>query len=163
MNLTPLTRTAAPWLHHLTAAPADLSQAARDLYRQHPRLAVRVVRGGKCPTPKDLFDECAAALQFPLTFGDNWDAFHDCLTDLAWLESDGCVLFLADADRLLSRSSAEQADNLRHVLTEAVQSWNQPERGPARPFHVVFHARPGEEKDLLARWQDAASRLHKLA
>lgn len=158
MNLTALTRPSAPWLHLLTCSPAELSQAARDLTRAHPRLAVRVLRGGKCPNRQSLFNEAAAALQFPLTFGENWDAFCDCLTDLAWLEADGYVLFFADADLLLTRCSEEHADTLWNLLVGAVETWNTPENGPAKPFHLVFHGRPGREKAVQSRWRDPEHR-----
>jgi hypothetical protein len=49
------------------------------------RLVVRTLRGVKMQTVQQLFDEFAAALQFPWYFGENWAAFDECLTDLAWL------------------------------------------------------------------------------
>ncbi|WP_199922364.1 barstar family protein [Microterricola viridarii] len=45
-------------------------------------LTVRVVRGRKMRTLRPLFDEFAAALQFPLYFGENRDAFYERLSDL---------------------------------------------------------------------------------
>ncbi|NBR28797.1 MAG: barnase inhibitor [Betaproteobacteria bacterium] len=42
---------------------------------------------------KQSFLECCArSLQFPQTFGGNWDALADCLEDLAWLPAAGAVI-----------------------------------------------------------------------
>ena len=45
--------------------------------------------------------EFAAALQFPHYFGENWDAFEDCLSDLSWLGDLPLLLIVANADRVL--------------------------------------------------------------
>ena len=45
-------------------------------------LTVRVVRGRKMRNLPGLFDEFSAALQFPLYFGENEDAFDECIADL---------------------------------------------------------------------------------
>src|SRR5262245_37794893 len=118
MDLSPLTRPAAPWFHLLAAAPDDARDALRALERSAgARGAVRFVRGRKAGTAAAFFDEAAAALQFPDYFGENWDAFHDCVDDLAWLHADAVVLGLLDADRLLA-AAEEPAKHLAKVLKE---------------------------------------------
>jgi hypothetical protein len=49
---------------------------------QEARLVVRSVRGRKMTTTAQLYDEFAAALQFPPYFGENWAAFDECLSDM---------------------------------------------------------------------------------
>ncbi len=34
----------------------------------------------------DVFSFYASTLSFPEYFGWNWDAFHDCITDLSWID-----------------------------------------------------------------------------
>lgn len=50
-----------------------------NFYTQLSTDSVKVVtvRGNKSPTANALFDETAAALQFPWFFGDNWSAYMD--------------------------------------------------------------------------------------
>jgi hypothetical protein len=43
---------------------------------------------------------CAAALRLPDWSGDNWDALHECLTDLSWLTGVGHVVLWEDAAAL---------------------------------------------------------------
>src|SRR5437588_13069294 len=142
MNLERLTRPEGPWLHLLVATPADLSDAVRRLELTAPGpAAARVVRGGKATTAAAFFDECAAAWQFPLYFGENWDATLDCLSDLSWLRAGAYVFCVADAGRLLEGAPAEEAQRFLALVNDSASRWNRPEQSrPARPFHVVFHA-----------------------
>jgi hypothetical protein len=112
-----------------------------------------------------FLDECAAALQFPPHFGGNWDALNDCLGDLSWLRAEGLVLCLRDAGHVLSAAALDQLTTLSAVLASAAQAWNQPgsRKRSKRPFHVVLHAIPGEEKALEARWQAAGAGWNRLA
>jgi hypothetical protein len=155
MDLQRLARAQGPWLHLLVAEPSDACNALWALERGAPvPLAARVVRGRKAPTSAALFDECAAALQFPYYFGENWDALRDCLADLAWLRVEAVVLCVADAVHLLDKAPPDEARRLVQVLEETVRHWHQPAKPhKPRPFHVVLHATPREEGALLRRWQ----------
>jgi hypothetical protein len=158
MDLHRLTKTDGPWLHCVIAAPADLSNQIRALEQKSTkRLAARVVRGRRATTKAALLDECAAALQFPLYFGENWDALHDCLGDLDWLNVEALVLIIADTSHLLARASAEEFQQFFRILEEAAKHWRQPGGSTkGRPYHVVLHAAPGEETALLSRCKSAA-------
>ncbi len=161
MNLHALTKPTGPWLHGLSGAAADVSNAARKVQEgEAPRLAARVVRGTKAKAVADLHAEIAAALQFPLSYGENWDALHDCLCDLAWLGAEEYVLFIADADHLLESASAEDAKRFFAVIQSAIKHWGEPAKGrAARPFHVVLHAAPAGVAALDARCHAAGVTL----
>jgi hypothetical protein len=157
MDLHRLTKTDGHWLHSVIAAPADLSNQVRALEQQSTkRLAARVVRCRKASTKSALFDECAAALQFPLYFGENWDALNDCLGDLDWLNVEAFVLVIVDAAHLLTKASVDEVTQLFHILEQAAKRWRHPgASGKGRPYHVVLHAAPGEEAALLNRCKSA--------
>jgi hypothetical protein len=72
-----------------------------------------------------VFDAFAKALGFPDWFGRNWDALHDCLGDLSWLEAPGHVL-LMDGDA--------GGDELLEVLGSAAEYW----AAQGKPFFAVF-------------------------
>ena len=164
MQLAHLTRPAPPWLHLGVATPADACDAVWGLERSAPlRLVARVVRGRKATTAAAFFDEVSAALQFPYYFGENWDAFNDCLTDLSWLRADAVVLFLADAVRLLDKATAGEAQRFVTVIKDTVRERNRPDPpAAARPFHVLFHAVSEDEAALQKRWQALGLSLHRL-
>lgn len=82
---------------------------------------VRAVRGRKARTLDRLFDEFAAALQFPYYFGENWAAFRDCISDLDWLPfKPGVVVVVYGADEVLA--DAHPADMTTLVQTLATAS-----------------------------------------
>lgn len=76
---------------------------------------VREVRGAKMPTVARLYDEFAAAFQFPAYFGENKDAFDECMRDLDDFLVDragevaGYVVVVRDADELLRDQPRELA------------------------------------------------------
>jgi hypothetical protein len=118
--------------------------------------AVRIVRGSKSQTTAALFDETAAALQFPYYFGENWDALDECLADLDWLNGSGFVVIFTDAQRLLDREPADAFARLLDVLDAVAQSWASSARGDAdsagRSFHAVFQCLPEEMAALGSRF-----------
>lgn len=63
-------------------------------------LTVRVVRGRKMRNLRALFNEFAAALQFPLYFGENEDAFNECIAELETLPAgEGYVVTVIEPDQ----------------------------------------------------------------
>jgi hypothetical protein len=115
---------------------------------QDPALVVRLLRGKRCTTPERLFQECAAALQFPAYFGENWDAFEECLSDLEWLPSGGLVLFITQSDRLLEEST-DDLRTLGDILRSAAADWK--ESHPRAPYRIVLHVQPDGEAEAWER------------
>jgi hypothetical protein len=97
-----------------------------------------------------LFNEFGAALQFPYYFGENWNAFDECIKDLSWLNASGYVLIVHDADQILieDADSEGQMQSLLKILKSAALAWSIPvDEGaawdrPSKPFHVIFQASP---------------------
>lgn len=77
----------------------------------------------------------ATALRFPAYFGMNWDALHDCLTDLSWQPAAGYVLYFA-AFRAFAETDGVDADIANHVLQSAADFWRENEV----PFFAVLAA-----------------------
>lgn len=78
-----------------------------------------------CRGKSDLLRRVAAMLDFPKTFGANWDALADCLGDLTWLaHADGYALLFDHAGDL--RDADEPAfDTLLDILEQACARWKK--------------------------------------
>jgi hypothetical protein len=153
MDLSHLTKPAAPWFHLLAAAPDNARDRLRSLAKLGGHVAVRFVRGRKASTTAAFFDELAAALQFPDYFGENWDAANDCLGDLDWIHADAIVLGLLDGDKVLATAGDDAARKLVAVLTAAAEHWNHAaKKKPGRSFHVVIQALPTEADAVARHW-----------
>lgn len=132
------------------------------------RLVVRTVRGAKMRNVAQLHNEFAAVMQFPSYYGENWDAFHDCLTDLVWLPSEaGYVLLLTDAHLALDTSPSD-LEILVRLLASAIAEWAAPaEAGewwdrPAVAFNVVLACDPAVIDSARERWNRAGAVLTEL-
>jgi hypothetical protein len=129
------------------------------------RLVVRTVRGHKMRHVASLYDEFAAALQFPWYFGENWAAFDECIKDLAWLPPEaGYVIVLTDPLLVLEEGPADFTMFVR-LLSEAVEEWATPVQAgewwdrPPVPFNVVLAANETEVADVRERWTKAGAHL----
>ena len=132
-------------------------------------LTVRVVRGRKMKIKQSLFDEFAAAFQFPLYFGENWYAFHECVRDLEdLLAGKGYVVVITEPDEVLAGEDEDRLRLLVNSLTDAAGEWSKPiERGewwdrPAMPFHVVLAGQREVLQRASRRWRAAGGALQTL-
>jgi hypothetical protein len=118
------------------------------LAEQPAKVAIRFLRGKKMATTQSLFDEFAAALQFPYYFGNNWAAFDECLADLSWLPAAAYVMVIFDSTEVLCGEKTDQLDVLLNILERVCREWSSAvEVGeswdrPPIPFHIVFHCTP---------------------
>jgi RNAse (barnase) inhibitor barstar len=64
----------------------------------------------------------STALDFPRTFGRNWDALSDALRDLSWLPGAGYALLFENAGDL-QQHEGEDFDTLLEILEECAQDW----------------------------------------
>lgn len=86
----------------------------------------------------DFLSRAAAALKFPDYFGNNWDAFEDCLTDMSWHESPGFVLLFEDFQGF-AENSPDDFQTALEILKDSASFWAERQkafvallRGPSR-------------------------------
>ena len=96
--------------------------------------AIRIDLAG-CQDKAGLLERIAAALEFPDWFGDNWDAFYDCLADLSWRPGQGRVLILENVHDL-RRAAPQALDTALAIMGDAALAWD--ERG--LPLRVLVAA-----------------------
>ena len=98
-----------------------------------------------CADKATLLTIASAAFDFPHWFGHNWDAFFDCLVDLASARrATGCVIILRNA-AAMREHAPEALDTALGILEDAAKVWER--RGVAmRTFIDVAvpdaHAQP---------------------
>lgn len=127
-------------------------------------LTARVVRGRKMRTVGGVLDEFAAALQFPLYFGENKDAFNECISELEALPAgEGYVVMITEPEQVLADEDARELNWLARALVSAAEEWAQPvDLGewwdrPAVPFHVVLAGERGQVESAARRWSRAGA------
>ncbi|MFC4602610.1 barstar family protein [Rhodococcus kronopolitis] len=154
-TVTEFVAGAGPATGLLTGSPRAADNAAAALAADG--YTVRVVRGRAMTTVAGVFDEFAAALQFPYYFGANKDAFDECLRDAAdWLgESAGLIVVVRGADDLL----VAEPDELRW-FAEAVE--DRAAAHAAAPFRLILQADADASASLARRWVAAGHRLAAL-
>lgn len=93
-------------------------------------------------------------LQFPDYFGNNWDAFEECLRDLSWLPEGPVVL--AHSDLPLANEPLN-AQTYISVLEEAVRAQS---KSNAHPLTVTFPIECMAQIERLRFSQPAAETKH---
>ncbi|MCX4097227.1 barstar family protein [Nocardia sp. alder85J] len=107
--------TAAAVPYDTTATPAlgalavDAGRFSGVRYRVPDGYLARELRGARMRTLAGVFDEFAAAFQFPYYFGENKDAFDECLRDLDEFvgAAAGYVALIRDSAELLADEPGE--------------------------------------------------------
>ena len=154
----------APYLHVLGANISEVTDFALALPKySRLRVIVRFLRGKKMASLSSLYDEFGAALQFPYYFGENWDAFSECITDLEWIPADVYVLVITDSQSVLAEESDEQLAVLTKLLEEAGSEWShpvetsQPWDRPVVAFHVIFQCDKSDEQAVISRLESVGA------
>jgi RNAse (barnase) inhibitor barstar len=139
-----------PYMYLSVASREEFAEYAYRLnYEKSSELAVRVVRGHKMRRLSDLYDEFAAALQFPNYFGENWDALEECLIDLEWLPATGYVLLILNTIEVLSEEPEKQFETLVNVLSRTCEEWTHAKN--PKPFRVILHCTNAADVENLRR------------
>ena len=152
-----------PPLYLLAGETEEVDQyVAKVRYEAGQRLTVIVLRGSNMQSMDRFYDEMAAALQFPLYFGRNWNALDECLVDLDWLPSNAYLLVFADAPSLLRTAGAGDAGAFWKLLSRSSKEWSGGgslggglTRKPT-PFHAVLHA-SGSEAEIFSKMVKAST------
>lgn len=138
-----------PWVLVVAAEASNATDALWAIQRSG-RVRVTFVRGSKMKAVQDLFDEFAAAFQFPYYFGENWAAFDECMADLSWLEDSARAVVVLDSDVVLPDD--RDFEVLMRLLDRVADEWSRAtEFRAAWPFHVVLHVNPANTAVLIDR------------
>jgi hypothetical protein len=103
----------------------DSKQHVQNTFGLAPTPLVVYIRGGKAQSVATALDQFAAAFQFPWYFGDNLDAFWDCMCDLSWLWPFARIsVVIFDANLFLSQERPVEAKKFIDLLSDIIQYWS---------------------------------------
>ncbi|WP_338594193.1 barstar family protein [Paenibacillus sp. Y5S-9] len=133
---------------------------------QSKKVISKMIRGQKCVTVEKLFDEFAAVLQFPSYFGENWNAFEECLNDLTWLQADAYVLCISNVENILRLPNADLKEFIG-ILVSSVREWEEGRdfgliQTEPTPFNIVFQCTKNTEQVLNMKLNDLGMTLEKI-
>ncbi|WP_394826363.1 barstar family protein [Pendulispora albinea] len=154
MSTSDLLKPGPPSIAQWIAPPDTVSTAIWKLRGETAaaRTFIGTLRGKRMRTRQGVFDQFGALLQFPTYFGENWDAFLDCMRDLDWLRASGFVLVVFDAADVLADADAGELDTLLQILTEAAEAWEQgDDLSPPTPFHIILQTTAERAPELRAK------------
>ena len=120
-------------------------------------LFVAVLRGERMKDMSSLLQECAAALQFPYYFGNNWNALDECIKDLSWLPSNAFIFGITNSESILMHGTKDDQHAFGELLRETCDIWSKPNEEdkvwgrPGRPFHIVMQC---QDEKQLAKFGD---------
>ena len=95
-------------------------------------LSVLKLDAGRARGKNGLLGLLAKAFKFPAHFGRNWDALHDSLTDLSWLNAKGWLVLITNGKSFAERHKEDFATAIE-VLGAAAEHW----RDTNKPFWVM--------------------------
>jgi RNAse (barnase) inhibitor barstar len=114
-----------------SAADLDLEELADSCQEQDFQWAH--LDGATITNKTEFLSACATALQFPSSFGHNWDALEECLTDLEWLPASGYLL-LYSHPKPFAQNHPKDWKTLIEIFQSAIDEWNETDI----PMYIVF-------------------------
>lgn len=129
-------RLDTPTVNGLHAVPANVTTLRATMAGAHDVWRVMAFAPAAMPDKAAWLAALADALQFPSSFGRNWDAAADSLQDLGWLPWQRLVLEVRGAETFLLTDEGRTA---LEVLAEAATYW----KTHGRVFVALIDGLPG--------------------
>jgi RNAse (barnase) inhibitor barstar len=143
--------TEPPWVE-LLILPEN--KALETVAEKLDKFFIVMIDGPKCTTKGELFSMFGKEFKFPSYFGNNWDAFEECINDLTWVSAKGYLVIITNAEHLL-RNSENDYKVFVAIMQEAGFNWaNRKKPGEYRqavPFHVLLTI-SNKDKLALREW-----------
>lgn len=118
------------WLNS-HAAPADLEKSAKSA-----GYAFFHIEGQKLNKKEQFLNHATLAMHFPEYFGDNWDAFEDCLMDLSWVKGEKYLIVFDHTD-VFAEHAPQHFDTLLEILKESAEFW----QGQGKPMIALLRGK----------------------
>ena len=101
------------------ASVAELEKLAKG-----KKMAFFHLEGQKIEKKEQFLNHAAVVLKFPSHFGNNWDAFYDCITDMEWVRGTGYVIYFDHTDSFAAHHES-QLETIIELFQDAVDFWRE--------------------------------------
>lgn len=98
-----------------------------------------ILDGKEMKNTDSFFEKISSAFQFRInngTWGKNWAAFDDMMTDLSWIKDDNITLFIKSYNALLSENPEDKNRFIRYFQNSILPFWEY------EVCEVVFEGKP---------------------
>ncbi len=106
------------WLETHASVP-ELSKLAR-----LKGMAFFHLEGKKIEGKAQFLNHASVAMKFPSHFGNNWDAFYDCITDMDWVQSEGYCIYFDHTDAFAGHHESE-LETVIELFVDAIEFWKR--------------------------------------
>ena len=116
-----LTDSKRAGVFHLRADAREFAEAAAAVGLNAYKLDI-----GHAHDKKDFLVHVSKAMNFPDTFGGNWDAFADCMKDLSWAPAQGAGwVIILDKSKHFCAGHHHEFKEAMDVMAEAAEFWRE--------------------------------------
>ncbi len=134
---------------------AYLENGLRELFKDDCN--IWLVDGSNCTSKSGIFREFDSIVRFPPYFGNNWDAFHDCMHDLAWpgsagREKCGNHVFIVTKAIQLKKLDKRDRKIILEIFQDLESSWNLSVKRGMYKF-ILCCLREQQEELLKMLWE----------
>jgi len=118
-----------------------------------------LLNGEKMKEKDSLLKEFSAQLHFPDYFGENWDAFDECINDLSWINAKAYVIGILKGEYVLSLADKKEKQTFIEIINETCEAWAKSDNTDngmvhvRRPLHIIIqyeNANKISESDFLS-------------
>lgn len=94
----------------------------RDL--QNNGYFVGIIDGAKCVDLRSSIAHIASAFKFPDYYGENLDAFDECINDLEWLTESNYAIVIENSNLLMVEDTKDNKLYLINLLDDVSSEWS---------------------------------------
>ncbi len=84
---------------------------------------IAIIDGAKCKDLKSSIATIAVAFKFPDYYGENLDAFDECINDLEWLDESNYAIVIQNANLFMDGDTKDNKLYLMNWLNEVSNEW----------------------------------------
>jgi RNAse (barnase) inhibitor barstar len=103
------------------------------------------LEGKKIEKKEQFLNHAAVAMKFPTHFGQNWDAFYDCITDMEWVDAEGYAIYFDHTDAFVKHHES-QLETVIELFQDAVNFWK--DEGKSMIVLLSGDEAPGDIKKI---------------